>query len=221
MSFDAEQRAYWTTQTNRRSADHPVVRRFGERRVRFINRLLADRRPERLLEVGCGDGFGMQHMAGLAGRLYGCDLSPAMLRANPAPHERLIRADAYRLPFAAGSFDLVYCWELLHHLADPGRAVAEMCRLSSGAVLICEPNALKPAMALFGLLKQEERGLLRFTPGHTARLLAAAGLREVRSYAVDSFTPNRTPGWLAGLLGRLPYHLPVVGMYSIALGWRG
>jgi SAM-dependent methyltransferase len=217
--FDREQERHWRSRINVRDADHPVVRAFARQRVDQIAELLGGWRPGRALEVGCGDGFGMAHLPRIAGRVYGCDRSPAMLRANPAPRERLVLGDAYALPFASGSFELCTCWELLHHLAEPERAVAEMRRVSSRCVLVCEPNVLNPAMALFGLLRPEEHGLLRFTPRYTRELLRSAGLRRVQLCSVACFTPNRTPGWLAALLGRLPYRWPLVGLYNLALGF--
>ena len=75
-------------------------------------------------------------------------------------------------------------------------------------------------MALFGLIKSEERGLLRFTSGYAKSLLQSAGLERVHCSTVGWLTPNRTPQWLARLLIKLPYSVPVVGMYSVAIGYK-
>ena len=162
----------------------------------------------------------MQHMQGLARVIHGCDKSPAMLAANPADKCLLKQCDAYALPYADAQFELVYCWEFLHHIGDPRKVVGEMTRVASKAVLLCEPNCLNPAMALFGILRSEERGLLRFTPSYTRKLLRAAGLRNIRCMTVGWFTPNRTPEWLAAAFVRLPYRVPVVGMYTMVLGYK-
>ncbi|WP_419192993.1 class I SAM-dependent methyltransferase [Kolteria novifilia] len=218
-AFDQLQADYWTTRTNLRSHDHPVVRSFANQRVEFIKGKFGDWRPSTALEVGCGDGFGMQHMNTLVDDIHGCDLSPAMLEANPAPADRLTLAEAYDLPFESDQFELVYCWELLHHVGDPSRAVSEMKRVGRRAVMLCEPNSLNVAMAAFGLLEPAERGLLRFTPGYTKRLLVEAGLSRVTVYSVACFTPNQTPPWLARVLSLLPYRWPYVGLYNIAIGY--
>ncbi len=42
---------------------------------------------------------------------------------------RLSVADAERLPFPDGSFDIVYAWGALHHSPDTGRAVEEVYRV--------------------------------------------------------------------------------------------
>ena len=219
-TFDQKQEGFWTTHTNVRSYDHPVVSAFAGQRIRFIRGLLAGWRPSEALDVGCGDGFGMQYMQAIAGRVYGCDKSSAMLDANPSDRQYLTKGDVYALPFRDRCFALVYCWELLHHVGRPLEAVMEMKRVASECVLLCEPNCLNPAMAAFGLLRPEERGLLRFTPRYTKGLLEKAGLRNVKLCSVGCFTPNRTPEWLTRVFIKMPYRWPLIGMYNIAVGYR-
>lgn len=219
-TFDRAQETHWGATANRRAYDHPVVRAFAEQRVRFIQGVLGGLRPATALDVGCGDGFGMWHMRHLVSRIRGCDRSRTMLQANPLGAARLDQADAYALPYASASFELVYCWELLHHVSQPERVVAEMARVAARAVLLCEPNCVNPAMALFGLATPHERGLLRFPAWRPARLLREAGLTAVRGYGVGWFTPNNTPAWIARPLARVPYRLPLVGLYVVAVGYK-
>jgi len=214
-SLDCIQKEFWASATNPRPYNHPVVRIFAEQRTQFILQILGDERPNSALDVGCGDGFGMSYMNKVAARLYGCDLSLSMLKANPASRESLLCASAYNLPYADSSFDLVYCWELLHHLERPGAAVKEMARVSRKWVLVCEPNSMNPAMFLFGLIKPIERGLLKFTPGYTRKVLADAGFEKVKQYHVGLFTPNRSPMFAAKLSLKMPYRVPFFGLYSI------
>lgn len=218
-TFDQRQEAYWANNTNLRRYDHPVVRAFAQQRVEYIKTILGSWRPRNTLDVGCGDGFGMHYMQPLVGLLYGCDRSAKMLEANPANDIYLKQCDAYALPYEDSQFELVYCWELLHHIGDPQKVVREMTRVASKCVILCEPNCLNPAMALYGLIKPEERGLLQFTPSYTKKLLRNAGLNDVRDFTVGWFPPNRTPEWLAKILLKLPYRIPVVSMYTIALGY--
>jgi ubiquinone/menaquinone biosynthesis C-methylase UbiE len=218
--FDTRQDAYWAQTSNIRPYDHPVVRLFAQQRVEFIASILKGWRPITALDVGCGDGFGMHYMDAIVETVHGCDKSQTMLDANPASSMNLTRCDAYDLPWPDSSFDLVYCWELLHHLSEPGRAVSEMTRVAIQTVLVCEPNCFNPAMALFGLLKTEERGLLRSHPFSMSRLLKDVGLKRIESHSVGYFTPNRTPETLARMFTHLPYQVPLVGMYTITLGHR-
>jgi ubiquinone/menaquinone biosynthesis C-methylase UbiE len=197
-----------------------VVKAFAQQRVRFISSIFRSARLETALDVGCGDGFGMYYMQPLVEAIHGCDRSDTMLRANPADDNLLQQCDACDLPYDEGQFDLVYCWELLHHVENPQLVVREMARVTNKAVLICEPNCLNPAMALFGLMKREERGLLRFTPSFPANLMRSAGLRQIRRFTVGWFPPNRTPELLAKALVKAPFRIPILGMYTITVALK-
>lgn len=216
--FDQQQDAYWADKANLRPYDHPVVEAFATQRVNFLKDIFGTRHPENALDVGCGDGFGMMYMNALVSHIHGCDRSPTMLKQNPASAEFLTQCDANELIWHDNSFDLVYCWELLHHIGDPIKVVGEMRRVARKTVLLCEPNCLNPAMAAFGLIMREERGLLRFTPQYTHDLLVKSGLKNVKSYTVSNFTPNRTPLSLVNILRHLPYRVPIMGLYTISIG---
>jgi SAM-dependent methyltransferase len=86
----------------------------------------ADVEGQRVLELGCGGGNLMTHMAGWRpAELIGVDLGAStemaelnLLRAGSSVH-RIIRADLVTFRDAR-PFDLVYCIGVLHHLEDPG-----------------------------------------------------------------------------------------------------
>ena len=219
-TFDQRQQEFWNIRTNVRSYDHPIVIAFAKQRVQFIQKILSYRQFSCALDVGCGDGFGMQHMKCVARRLYGCDTSLTMLEGNPTNKKFLSLASAYALPYEEGSFELVYCWELLHHIERPEKVLEEMNRVSSKCVLVCEPNSFNVFMALFGISRPEERGTLRFNPLYVRKLLRDIGLQNVRTYSVSCFTPNRTPLWLKYVLEKLPYEWPFIGLYNIAIGHK-
>jgi ubiquinone/menaquinone biosynthesis C-methylase UbiE len=219
-TFDEVQKEYWTKNTNLRPYDHPVVKLFARQRVNFIKKIMNGWQPINALDVGCGDGFGMTNMDNLVQLIHGCDISPAMLAANPAKDELLSCANAYYLPYENSNFDLVYCWELLHHIENPLAVVKEMTRVSKECVILCEPNSLNPAMYIFGLTSKVERGLLKFTPNYTKKLLKMAGLKKIKQYHVSLFTPNRTPYPVAKLLSKFPYQIPWYGLYSINIGYK-
>jgi demethylmenaquinone methyltransferase/2-methoxy-6-polyprenyl-1,4-benzoquinol methylase len=78
----------------------------------------AVRPGERVLEVAVGTGLAHARLArrlGPSGLLVGVDLASRMLRVTrrQAPGARLAQADARRLPFAGGSFDLLWAGYLL------------------------------------------------------------------------------------------------------------
>lgn len=103
-----------------------LVRWIEARRRREIARLASSRPFERAADLGAEDGSLSELWRG-AGRFT------LLLDVDPAPLARSGRAgvvaDAGRLPFAAGSFDLVVLSALLEHLLDPAAAVAECARI--------------------------------------------------------------------------------------------
>jgi SAM-dependent methyltransferase len=135
---------------------------------------------ERFLEVGSGEGANLVNLrtarGGLPRLTVGLDLFVEMVwfgqrRAAPA---RFVCGDALRLPFAAGSFDLVLCRDLLHHLEDRAAALRELRRVcrAGGEVCVIEPNGRNPLIALFAMSRRHERGQLETTPRRLQRQAA-------------------------------------------------
>jgi len=81
----------------------------------------------RVLDVGCGNGRYLSVMNSLGVEAVGCDLSPGMLSA--AGGHAVVAADAVRLPFRAGEFDVVLAPHMLYHVADRDAAVREFRRV--------------------------------------------------------------------------------------------
>ncbi|MGH3293800.1 MAG: class I SAM-dependent methyltransferase [Trebonia sp.] len=88
------------------------------------------RRADRALDVGCGAGLSTAALAPLAGRVIGLEPVPTMLahRRAVAPDASFVIGQAERLPFAAGSFDLVTAAGSLNY-ADLPSALAEIARV--------------------------------------------------------------------------------------------
>jgi len=113
------------------------------------------------------------------------------------------------LPFAACEFDLVFCWEVLHHVSEPATAVAEMARVSRRYVLAAEPNRANPVQFGFALADREHRWVLRHSLSYLRRVFREAGLREVAAFSGGWIFPNRCPVFLAPWLAKLPYRSPL------------
>jgi 2-polyprenyl-6-hydroxyphenyl methylase/3-demethylubiquinone-9 3-methyltransferase len=95
-----------------------------------------------LLDVACGGGLLGPHLAGLGYRHIGVDLSPTAARVAADHGVDVVRGDALQLPFGEGVFDVVVAGEVLEHVADHERAVAEACRvLRVGGTLVIDTIA--------------------------------------------------------------------------------
>ncbi|MDD5589691.1 MAG: class I SAM-dependent methyltransferase [Candidatus Portnoybacteria bacterium] len=212
------QKDFWFSQSRmkRRSPFHPAVAAFVEPKVKFLVKNIFPSPTMTLLDVGCGNGYFTCHLAKFFD-VTGLDFSPVMLQKNP--HKKLVQGDANVLPFGDKSFDVVFCSDLLHHLPDPEKAVKEMTRVAKNFVAISEPNRNNPLMFLFGLLKKEERGSLKFTKKFLSKILAAQGLRLEKSLISGMIFPNKTPRIMVPFFKIFDFNFPF-GSYITTISKR-
>lgn len=115
--------------------------------VALLAELLRQPRDARILELGAGGGFLATTLAERGfERLTLSDLTAtalAALRTN-APEALLVGADAERLPFADGTFDVVVSSDVIEHLPDVEAHVAEVARVLApeGRYYLKTPNRL-------------------------------------------------------------------------------
>jgi SAM-dependent methyltransferase len=85
----------------------------------------AELRGRLVLDVGVGSGRFGEIAAGYGARLVGIDLTRAVEAAaqNLGGSALTAQADLFHLPFAAGTFDVVYSIGVLHHTPDTHAAV--------------------------------------------------------------------------------------------------
>ena len=102
-----------------------------------------------VMELGCGSGafaLFIARVVGERGKVYAADIQPAMLQQlerklsktgnQDITNIELRQANAYDLPFADESLDLVCMITVLQEIPDRGRALREVGRaLKSGGVL--------------------------------------------------------------------------------------
>jgi SAM-dependent methyltransferase len=92
-------------------------------------RLLPAGGATRLLDLGCGPGNMLDFLAG-HGTVFGSDFSADALRfCRGRRHERVFRADFHRLPLREKSFDVVTAIDVIEHLQDDTRAIAELFQI--------------------------------------------------------------------------------------------
>ncbi len=102
--------------------------------------------PARVLDIGCGAGFLANYLTGIGHRVSGIDMSLGSLKVAqmqsvsamqsalaitniPPKPARYRVADAYRLPFRAGTLDVVTALDFLEHVSEPDRVIAEASRV--------------------------------------------------------------------------------------------
>jgi SAM-dependent methyltransferase len=122
----ADRHAFFTQLEHERYAQEPYIPRFA----RF-----AESRGRRVLEIGVGAGTDFMQWVRNGAHATGVDLTStgiglarerAALEGFRPP---LCHADAERLPFRDGSFEIVYSWGVLHHSPGTEAAVGEVYRV--------------------------------------------------------------------------------------------
>ncbi len=149
---------------------NPVVRRLMSGFERTLDELFAAAAPGSVLDVGCGEGVLTAQWARRLdpGRVVGIDLSDPKLAAEWALRDREnleFRAmAAEQLEFADGEFDLVAATEVLEHVPDPERVLAEMARVARRALIVSVPH--EPLWRALNVARGAYLRELGNTPGH-------------------------------------------------------
>jgi SAM-dependent methyltransferase len=149
---------------------NPVVRRLMEGFESTLDELFTEAAPRSILDVGCGEGVLTCQWADKlgGGRIVGIDLDDPKLRAEWARRQRpnleYKVEDATHLSFADNEFDMASAIEVLEHVPDPERTVAEMARVAERWLLVSVPR--EPLWRGLNMARGAYLKDLGNTPGH-------------------------------------------------------
>ncbi len=145
----------------------------------------------RVLEAGVGEGYGADLLADGARQVVGLDYDPQSVRhvRRRYPEVPVVRGNAVGLPFATGSFDTVLSLQLIEHLWDQPRHVAQCARTlrPGGTLVVSTPNRLT------------------FSPGYDPATDRPRNLYHTRELAAAE---------LAGLLAAVPGRHTMYGLHA-------
>ncbi len=150
---------------------NPVVRRLMSGFEGTLERLFTRADPQSILDVGCGEGVLTERWAGRLGDkpVLGIDLPDPKLEAHwstrrrPNLEFRPMDVDGLAgLP--DGSFDMAAAIEVLEHVPDPERTLAEMARVAARHLLISVPR--EPLWRALNVARGAYLRELGNTPGH-------------------------------------------------------
>ena len=174
------------------SAEHSLERRLVDGFLRALDSVLPDAAPDRVLEVGAGEGEISDRVRArypqstvVSIDLHDVDLGAEWQRRGVIG----AFADVRGLPFPDGSFDLVLGIEVLEHVVAPEVALAEIERVSRSAVVLSVPR--EPIWRMANILRGRYVRQGGNTPGH----LNHWSTRRFRSLVASHFdvTATKTP----------------------------
>lgn len=106
---------------------------------------------ERAIEFGPGSGVYLSTLARVAETVVGADIGDVYLAGlrdleRRFPNVHLVRTDLTRSAFPDAGFDLVLCSEVIEHVRESSRALAEMRRLlrPGGVLILSTPQRYSP-----------------------------------------------------------------------------
>jgi len=149
---------------------NPLVRRLMAGFQGSLEQLFERASPDSVLDVGCGEGVLTLRWAQRlqSGRVVGIDLEDPKLQAEWAtrsrPNLEFRAAGSEELPFAEDEFDLVAAIEVLEHVSEPQRTLAEMQRVARRHLLVSVPH--EPLWRVLNVLRGAYLRELGNTPGH-------------------------------------------------------
>jgi SAM-dependent methyltransferase len=194
------------------------------------------RAGERVLDMGCGAGRHAFEMYRRGADVVAFDqdadelaqvleMFGAMKVAGDVPagaEADIKQGDALEMPFADEEFDRVVAAEVLEHIPDDARAIAELVRVlrPGGTIAVTVPRWLpeKVCWALSDAYHEVEGGHVRIYTGHElVGKLEAAGLEYVgRAHAHALHAPY---WWIKCAVGVDDDRHPLVRAYHQVLVW--
>ncbi|MGH7410198.1 MAG: class I SAM-dependent methyltransferase [Candidatus Methylomirabilis sp.] len=101
-----------------------------------------------VLDIGCGAGYGADHLATDGRSVLGIDYDQAVARAAGRRYQRrglgFACMDGMRLGVRSASVDLACAFQVIEHFTDPEHFLGELARIlrPSGLAILSTPNAL-------------------------------------------------------------------------------
>lgn len=121
----------------------------------LLSREVKKLKPESILDVGCGEGFTLEKLRkeGIGKHLEGVDYLALAIQLGKKEHPQLTlkQGSIYDLDYKDNSFDVVICSEVLEHIDDPLKGLAELVRVAKNYCVLSVPN--EPLFMLGNLLR--------------------------------------------------------------------
>jgi len=150
-------RAQYEREDNLRARKAAYANAEGDDPRAFAFEAVAEAEPQRVLEVGGGEGELAERIrAELGAEVTGIDQSERMVEIQRSKGIDARVGDVQSLPFDDGEFDVVVAAWMLYHLPDLDRGLGEIARvLRAGGRLVAVTNAIDHLQELWDLAGRE------------------------------------------------------------------
>ena len=141
-------------------------------------------RGGRVLDLGCGTGYGTASLVGVASDVVGVDVSGEAIEiateafgTSGAEFRRVADPSRNTLPFGDASFDAVLSFQVIEHLDRPGAYLAEAARVLVPGASCC----WRPPTARRGSPRGRSPGTASTSRSSTAAGCSACSTRSSRA----------------------------------------
>lgn len=142
----------------------------------------------RVLEIGCGEGYGTARLASVADTVVGIDYDALTVvhAARSYPGIRFVRANLAALPVADRAADAVATLQVIEHVWDHPQFLYECRRVlrPHGRLLVTTPNRLTFSPGLDAPLNPFHT--LEFTADELAGLIRSCGFEVTQVYGLHA-----------------------------------
>ena len=164
---------------------------------RFQIEEIGRRKPERLIDIGCGPGafLALVEQAFPEIQLNALDISEEMIRET---RERLSDTavatvgDSENMPLSSEQYDAVTCNMSIHHYPHPEKALGEMARIlkPGGALLLNDMDCAAPVRAFANWIFPKLPGgdVKMYSRAEIEEIMSSAGFRRIRYRKISPFS---------------------------------
>ncbi len=184
---------------------------------------------KRVLDAGCGAGYGTARLAAVGAQVFGLDLSGDAVRhaRRGYPAVDFVQGDLTHLPFPEGSLDLVVAFEVIEHLREWPVLIHEAARVlaESGVLVVSTPNRsvyeesreVPNPFHVHEFACEEFRGALArrfrycsvFLENHVpAVAVTSSGAGPVRAHIEDALDAPEDSSFFVGVCSRQEFEVP-------------